>query len=140
MTIAGVDFKNPVGIETFNCIKRVCIIERSTTESSRSDPTPKEVQNIGVKKMIKSKHQVLQQEDESSCSENEATIQVMSGPAPKPWKPPPRLKFPCLLTNHKHEVSTCAEFFSLSPLNCWDKIEKSRMCFSCLKPRSVCKT
>ena len=64
----------------------------------------------------------------------------MSEPAPKPWNPPPGLKFPCQLTNHKHEVSTCAEFFSVSPLDCWEKIEKGRMCFSCLKSRSVCKT
>ena len=27
MTISGLDFKNPVGIEMFNCFKRVCIIE-----------------------------------------------------------------------------------------------------------------
>ena len=30
MTIAGLDFKNPVGIETLNCFMRVCIIERNT--------------------------------------------------------------------------------------------------------------
>ena len=84
----------------------MCIIERNTTESSRSDPTPKEVQNIGVKKIINSTHKVLQQEDEGSGSENETTIHAMSGPAPKPWNPPPGLKFPCPLTNHKHKVST----------------------------------
>ena len=27
MTIAGLDFKNPVGMETFNCFIMVCIIE-----------------------------------------------------------------------------------------------------------------
>ena len=27
MTVAGIDFSNPVGLETFNCFKRVCIIE-----------------------------------------------------------------------------------------------------------------
>ena len=60
MTISGLDFKNPVGIETFNCFKRVClcIIEKNTTESSRSNPTPKEVQNTEVKKIIKSMHKV----------------------------------------------------------------------------------
>ena len=64
----------------------------------------------------------------------------MTGPAPKPWNPSPGLKFPCPLTNHKHEVSTCNKFVSFSPLDCWEKIEKGRMCYSCLKPRSVCKT
>ena len=37
---------NPVGIETFNCFKKVCIIERNTTENSRSEPVPKEVQIV----------------------------------------------------------------------------------------------
>ena len=60
LKIPGLDFKNPVGIETFNCFKRVCVIERNTNEGSRSDPTPKEVQNIGVKKVMKSTHKVFQ--------------------------------------------------------------------------------
>ena len=85
LKIPGLDFKNPVGIETFNCFKRVCVIERNTNEGSRSDPTPKEVQNIGVKKVMKSTHEVFQQEDESSGSENEARAHAMSGLAPKLW-------------------------------------------------------
>ena len=60
--------------------------------------------------MIKSMHKVSQQE---------ATVHAMSGPAPKPWNFPPGLKFPCLLANHKHKVSTCAELYSLNPLDCW---------------------
>ena len=32
MTVAGLDFSNPVGLEIFNCFKRVCIIERNTNE------------------------------------------------------------------------------------------------------------
>ena len=73
MTIAGLDFKNPVGIETFNCFKKVCVIERNTNESSRSDPTPREAQGTGVKKPVKSSHKVQQLEDESSGSETEIT-------------------------------------------------------------------
>ena len=30
MTVSGLDFRNPVGAETFNCFKRVCVIERNT--------------------------------------------------------------------------------------------------------------
>ena len=40
MTISGLDFNNPVGIETFNCFKKICIIERNTCESARTDPAP----------------------------------------------------------------------------------------------------
>ena len=89
MTIAGLDFKNHVGIETFNCFKRVCVIERNTNEGSRSDPTLKEVQNISVKNIMKSTHKISQQEDDSSGSEKKATAHAMSGPASKPWNPPP---------------------------------------------------
>ena len=64
----------------------------------------------------------------------------MAGPSPKPWNPPPRLKFPCPMAYHKHEVSTCTEFFALSPLDGWEKIDKGRMCFSCLKPKNICKS
>ena len=27
MTVSGLDFRNPVGAETFNCFKKVCVIE-----------------------------------------------------------------------------------------------------------------
>ena len=37
MTMSGLDFKNPVGMETFNCFKRICVIERNTCESARTD-------------------------------------------------------------------------------------------------------
>ena len=46
MTVSGLDFRNPVKAETFNCLKKVCTIERNTNESSRSDPSPKEVQML----------------------------------------------------------------------------------------------
>ena len=54
--------KKPVGMETFICFKRVCVIERNTNKGSRSDPTPKEVQNISAKKIVKSTHKVSQEE------------------------------------------------------------------------------
>ena len=75
MTVSGLDFRNPVGAETFNCFKRVCIIERNTNESSRSDPSPKEVQNAAVKKVIKSTYKVQQEEGDSSGSETEPNQQ-----------------------------------------------------------------
>ena len=44
------------------------------------------------------------------------------------------------MANHKHEVRTCAEFFALSPLDHWENRDKGRMCFSCLKPKTICKS
>ena len=139
MTVSGLDFRNPVGAETFNCFKRVCIFERNTNESSSSDPCPK-VQNAAIKKVMKPNYNVLQQEENSSGSETEPTVYSMVASNPKPWNPPSGLKFPCPMADHKHEVSTCADFFALSPLDRWEKIDKGRMCFSCLKPKTICRS
>ena len=74
MTVSGLDFRSPVRAETFNCFKNVCIIERNTNESSKSDPSSREVQNAAVKKVMKSTHKVQQQEEDGSGSETEPTI------------------------------------------------------------------
>ena len=58
---------------------------------------------------------------------------------PKPWNPASELKFPCPLTGHTHEVRKCKEFFYMSPRDRWEKLEKGRLCFSCLKPKTICK-
>ena len=137
--MAGLDFNNPVGIKTFNCFKKVCIIERNTNESSRSEPTPKETMMIGVKKLGKLSHKVHQVEEENSGSDTEATAHAVAGPPPKHWNPPAGLKLPCPLGIYKKKVSTCLEFFNLSPVDRWEKIEKGRMCYSCFKPKTVCR-
>ena len=31
------------------------------------------------------------------------------------------MKFPCPIGNHKHELNTCATFFSMSPAERWNK-------------------
>ena len=120
MTIAGLDFKNPVGLETFNCFKRICIIECNTNKSSRSEPSVRENSTIGAKKPMKSSHNVQQMETENSDIETDTTN--VTGPPPRPWNPPAGLKFPCPLGNHKHEVSICSEFFNLTLLDRWKKI------------------
>ena len=58
MTMSGLDFKNPVGIETFNCFKNIYVIERNMCESSRTDPALVEVPSTGTKKITKSSHKV----------------------------------------------------------------------------------
>ena len=137
MTVAGLDFRNPVGLETFNCFKRLCIIELNTNESSRSEPTSREAPTTGVKKPAKSSHKGSQVEIDNSDGEMEAMVHAAAGPPPKLWNPPPGLQFLCPLDTHVHEISKCAEFFNLTPLDRWEKIEKFRMCYSCLKPKTV---
>ena len=92
MKVAGLDFRNPVGLETFNCFKRVCIIERNTYKSDRSDPTPKEAVTTGVKKRAKSSYKVSQVEIDNLDDEMEASVHAAAEPPPKPWNPPPGFK------------------------------------------------
>ena len=80
MTFTGLDFKNPLGIDTFNCFIKVFIIKRNMNES---DPAPEE-----------STYKVQQQELDSSGDESEPTIYTMSAPIQKTWKPPSGLNFP----------------------------------------------
>ena len=61
MTISGLDFKNPVGIETFNCFKNICVIERNTCESARTDPGSGRDSEYGNKKIC----QILSQSTNS---------------------------------------------------------------------------
>ena len=138
MRVSGLDFRNPVGIETFNCFKKVCVIERSTNEYSRSVPTPKDVQVTAAKIPVKSLRKVQQQVEEDSASDCEPTMYAVAGSNIKPWNHP--AGFPCPMADHKHEVSKCAEFFALSPVDGWEQIDNGRMCFSFLKSKTVCKS
>ena len=140
MTVFRLDFRNPVGVKTFNCFKKVCVIERNTNECSRSNPMPKEVQVTAVKKSVKSLYKVQQQEEEDSGSDTEPPVYTVAGSNSKPWNPPAGLKFPCPMADYKHEVSKCTEFFALSPVDRWEQIYNGKMCFSCLKSKTVCKS
>ena len=84
-------------------------------------------------------NKVQQIQDDESDSDNEVSAHAIAGPPPKPWNPLSGLKFPCPLRNHKHKVSSCVEFFNLTPSDRWEMIEKNKMCYTCLKPRTVCK-
>ena len=78
MTISGLDFRNPVGPETFNCFKKVCVIERNTNECSRSDPIPKDVQATALKKTVKCTYKVQEQEEEGAGCETEPTVYAIA--------------------------------------------------------------
>ena len=56
----------------------------------------------------------------------------------KLWTYPQGLKFPCPIANHKHEMTACAEYFAYSPVERWAKIDRARICYCCLKPKSLC--
>ena len=135
MTKRDLDFKNPTGFPSFSCFKEICIQERNTYEVSRRRSAPSSPKN---KTKNKSSHNVQAVETNNSDEE----IIVSSHAANyhnKQWYPS-NLKFPCPLANHKHEMSTCSEFFSLHPAARWEKMEKGKICYCCLLPKNVCTT
>ena len=103
MTVAGLDFRNPKGLETFNCFKRVCIIEPNTNESTGSDSILKEAVTAAARKIVRSSYNVSQEETNDSGNEDGATVHTTTGQPTKPLNPPAGLKFPCPLSNHIHE-------------------------------------
>ena len=44
-------------------------------------------------------------------------------------------KLPCPLQNRDHEIASCTEMFKLTPKDCWSKITRGRICYTCVKPK-----
>ena len=133
MTKRDLDFKNPTGFASFSCFKEICIQERNTYEVSRPRSAPSSPKN---KTKNKSSHNV-QALDNNSSDEEVIASSHSTNYHNKQWYPA-NLKFPCPLGNHKHEMSTCSEFFSLHPAARWEKMERGKICYCCLLPKNVC--
>ena len=143
MTKQGLDFRNPVGLSTFECFKCVCIMERNTAEIGRP-AEPKPVQNSprNRTKPQLSTHQVNYY---SSKDEQDLITVHSSSAAPTQakhtqWSFTQSLKYPCPIANHKHKITSCAEYFVYSPAERWAKKDKVRICYCCLKPKSICQS
>ena len=79
---------------------------------------------------------------EDSGSEDEIghpKISMNASNIPKPWWRS-GLRFPCPLKGHDHELGSCKDFFSQTPLQRRADAKKStrRICWCCLRPTSVC--
>ena len=141
MTTAELDFRNPEGPNTLACFKKVCLIERNTNENYRDNSSISSSTASNNKKALSSAHLVSDLDEEVPVQEQRAMTVKTPNTTPRPnWNPPTKLKFPCPVVNHDHEVREYKEFFDMSPRESWEKLEKNRMCFSCLGPRKVCKT
>ena len=134
MTKAGMDYKNPVGAVAYSVFKNLCIIERNKSEGSRgpeksSSPKvkPRSAKSQGSPRSKgKSVHQT-QEERKAEIAENHVFNAFANSYHNTRWYLP-SLRFPCPLANHKHEVSTCLEFFSFSPAERWNKMDKGKLC------------
>ena len=72
-------------------------------------------------------------------SDQETSVLAVRESNPKLWNLPSEFKFPCPVAGHNHEIRKSKKFFNMSPKDRWEKVEKGRMCFSCLEPRGTCK-
>ena len=88
----------------------------NTNECSRSKPALKDSQVAPKKKVNKTLYKVQQQDQESLGEKSCPTVHATSSPLQKSWNTPSGLKFLCPMSDHKHEVGKCAEFFALSSL------------------------
>ena len=125
MTRAGMDYKNPEGIGAYTVFKNLCIIERNKSEGSRvpdkvSSPKIKPRSPRSPRTKPKSVHKVADMIENDVEEMHDAGVFATSNHNTK-WYPA-HLKFPCPLFSHKHEISTCQEFFSFSPVDGWTKV------------------
>ena len=121
MTKSGLDYKNPVGVAAYSVLKDLCIVERNKSEGSRaseksSSPKmkPRSPKSQGSPRTkARSVHQTSEEAEVEKTNTSVQNAFAVSYHNTKWYQP--NLKFPCPLGNHRHKVSTCLEFFSLSP-------------------------
>ena len=152
MTHGHLDWRNPLGADTYDCFRYICTMEKNMLEAARDNggfsipqaiPTPS--LNSGVsssKNKSKGVFTTFDQSDPESDDDPITGVQVAAGHSD--WiKPGSKHKFPCPLQNHDHEIAACPDFLTLTPKDRWIKIPKGQICYTCLKPKGmkgVCKT
>jgi len=138
MTRNNLDYKNPAGPAAYKVFKNLCIVERNTSEGSRIPEKPSSPKTKPRSPKPKPKSVYKIQEKNESCSDDELQPSTFATTFHNQQWYPPNLKFPCPIGNHKHEMSTCSEFFSLNPVERWGKMDKGKICYACLLPKNVC--
>ena len=139
MTKAGLDYKNPVGDNAYKIFKNLCIIERNKSEGSRdlekpnNDSKPRSPRSPRANK-VRSVHKIA--EENKNDEERDGTVFATSFHNTKWYQA--GLKFPCPIRNHQHEISTCADFFAFNPVERWSKMDKGKICYTCISPKDQC--
>ena len=141
MTKAGMDYKNPEGEKAYTVFKDLCIIERNNSEGSRvsekaGSPKLKPRSPRSPRAKPKSVHKVANLIESDSEEMHDTGVFATSYHKVRWYLP--NLRFPCPLAGHNHEISTCEEFFSFNPTERWNKMDKGKLCYTCLSPKDVC--
>ena len=109
MTKAGMDYKNPEGVGAYTVFKNLCIIERNKSEGSRvpekiGSPKMKPRSPRSPRTKPKSVHRVADIVENEPEEMQDSSSFATSYHNTK-WYPA-NLRFPCPLSDHKHEIST----------------------------------
>ena len=125
LTQNRLDWKHPKGAATFALFKEYCETERDLSEPFKdTEVKPKARSAFVVESLVES--------NGGSFATN------FSSPTPTPWAEP-GLFFPCPLRDHKHEIAQCKDFLTMNPDERWEKIDKGKICYTCCKPKFICK-
>ena len=142
MARAGLDYKNPVGAEAYKVFKNLCIIERNKSEGSRESERIASARSRSPRSSKSPKPKPKYAHKIGEVSGNKSEEETSNGAFATKFSTckwyRADLKFPCPMTNHQHEMSTSAEFFSMSPRDRWNKMKKGRICYACLAPKAMC--
>ena len=130
MTERNLDWDNPQGESTYTLFKEYCTTERNIVASYR-----------GMDNKTRSKPKsvfISNTEKEGNSDEDDLKeVHTATYVPPAPWYPP-GMKFPCPLSSHNHEMAECKEWLSMTPTERWENTKVRRICYACLRPKSVC--
>ena len=130
MTERYLDWDNPQGEPTYAVFKEYCTTERNIVANFR-----------GIDNKSRSKPKAVfistTEKDGNSDEDDLREVHTATYVPPAPWYPP-GMKFPCPLTSHNHEMAECKEWLSMTPTERWENTKVRRICYACLRPKSVC--
>ena len=139
MTLQCLDWRNPLGPDTYECFRYICTMEKNMLEAARDNggfSTPQSVPppslSTGVtpsKGESKGVFTTFDQSDADSDDDPITGVHTVAGHSD--WiKPGSMHKCPCPLQNHDHKIAACTDFLTLTPKDHWIIIPKGRICYT----------
>ena len=128
MTERNLDWDNPQGAATYALFKEYCETERNIVSA---------YQGLESKNKLKSKSVFTTSVEREEEYAGSSQIHTANYTPPAPWYSLGR-KFPCPLETHDHEMAECLEWLTMSPNERWNNTKVRRICYCCLRPKSVC--
>ena len=124
MTHRHLDWRNPLGSDTYDCFRYICTMEKNMLEAARDNggfSTPQSAPPPSLSTGVipskgKSKGVLTTFDQSNPDSDDDLSTGVHTAAVHSDWiKPSSGYNFPCPMINHDHEIAACAEFFALTP-------------------------